>query len=63
MRERLVGPARADMAETLKSKYDAGRTVRQLQEAHGFSYGKTHSLLREAKTVFRGRGGARARRG
>lgn len=67
MRTRLVGPERNDLAETLKTKYESGRTVRQLAEAHAFSYGKTHTLLREAKTTFRTRGGdrrsARAHRG
>lgn len=59
MTTRLVGPARTELAETLKTKYEGGRTVRQLAEAHACSYGKTYALLTEAKTTMRSRGGDR----
>lgn len=52
---------RAELRAELRHSYEGGRTIRQLCETHDLSYGRVHTLLTEAKTVMRSRGGSRAR--
>ncbi|WP_424216046.1 helix-turn-helix domain-containing protein (plasmid) [Streptomyces sp. BI20] len=59
---RLKAEARAKLAALLRTEYDAGASVRDLVAKHGRSYGNTLTLLHEAGTVLRGRGGGRPRR-
>ncbi|MCP2337353.1 helix-turn-helix domain-containing protein [Actinomadura rupiterrae] len=56
--ERVNGDARQALREVLRERYEAGATIRQLQDATGRSYGSIHLLLKEAGVTFRSRGGA-----
>lgn len=60
--KRLLGPARANLREDLRAEYEHGRSVRQLAQEYGRSYGQTHKLLREAGTSMRARGGVVGRK-
>ncbi|CAL9609062.1 hypothetical protein SUDANB1_05587 [Streptomyces sp. enrichment culture] len=55
-RPRLTGEARIKRRQDLRVKYEAGATIRVLADETGLSYGLTRDLLREARTVMRGRG-------
>lgn len=55
-RRYLTGEARAQAAAHLKTKYEAGATVRQLAEETGHSYGNIANLLRLAGTEMRPKG-------
>ena len=58
MRERITGDARENLRQEMRQGYESSRkTVRQLASEHGVSYGRAHTLLREAGTEFRPRGG------
>jgi transposase len=62
MRQRITGDARENLRQEMKQGYESSRkTVRQLAEEYGVSYGRAHTLLREAGTEFRSRGGKHAR--
>jgi hypothetical protein len=56
-RPRLTGPERTQLAEKLRDDYEAGSTIRSLAQRNGYSYGTVHTLLLEAHTKLRKRGG------
>ncbi|MGX1513956.1 helix-turn-helix domain-containing protein [Streptomyces collinus] len=56
-RPRLQGAERRRVAKRLRRQYEKGRSVRNLAEEAGYSYGTTHALLQEAGTVMRDRQG------
>jgi hypothetical protein len=55
---RVTGADRSELATDLKSRYDAGESIRSLAAATGRSYGFVHRLLTETGVKLRGRGGA-----
>lgn len=55
---RVTGPDRTKMASDLKSRYDAGESIRALALATGRSYGFIHRILTEQGVTLRGRGGS-----
>jgi hypothetical protein len=55
---RVTGPDRARMATDLKSRYDAGESIRALALDTGRSYGFIHRILTEQGVTLRGRGGS-----
>jgi hypothetical protein len=55
---RVTGTDRAAMAADLKSRYDAGESIRALALATGRSYGFVHRILTEQGVSLRGRGGS-----
>jgi hypothetical protein len=55
---RVTGSAREQLATDLKSKYEAGESIRALAQETGRSYGFVHRMLSESGVVLRGRGGA-----
>ena len=55
---RVTGPERAEMATDLKSRYEAGESIRALAIATGRSYGFIHRILTEQGVSLRGRGGS-----
>ncbi len=59
---RVTGADRISMATDLKTRYDAGESIRSLATATGRSYGFIHRLLTETGVTLRGRGGATARK-
>jgi predicted transcriptional regulator len=56
------GAERDKVAADLKSKYEAGASIRALAEQTGRSYGGVHRLLADAGVMFRSRGGAARKR-
>ncbi|MET7489379.1 helix-turn-helix domain-containing protein [Streptomyces sp. NPDC005538] len=56
-RKLLPGPERDKVAADLKTRYEAGTSIRALAEATGRSYGGVHRLLADAGVQFRSRGG------
>ena len=60
-RMKIKADARTNLAAELRRKYEEKRTIRSLAEEHSLSYGTTHTLLAEAGTEFRPRGGANGR--
>ena len=46
------------MATDLKKQYDKGKSIRELADSHGRSYGFVHRVLSESGVALRGRGGA-----
>jgi hypothetical protein len=55
---RVTGTDRSKLAADLKSRYDAGESIRSLATATGRSYGFIHRILTEHGVSLRGRGGA-----
>lgn len=55
---RVTGPDRSKLATDLKTRYDAGESIRALATATGRSYGFVHRILTETGVTLRGRGGA-----
>ncbi|HEY2296243.1 MAG TPA: helix-turn-helix domain-containing protein [Jatrophihabitans sp.] len=55
---RITGSDRNKLASDLKKQYDKGKSIRELAESHGRSYGFVHRVLSESGTTLRGRGGA-----
>lgn len=55
---RIVGAQRDKLAVDLKKAYDKGKSIRELADAHGRSYGFVHRVLSESGVQLRGRGGA-----
>jgi len=55
---RVTGEDRDRLATDLKSRYDAGESIRSLALATGRSYGFIHRILTETGVALRGRGGA-----
>lgn len=60
--KRLLGTARTNLCADLREEYEQGRSVRQLAQEYGRSYGQTHKLLAEAGTPMRSRGGVPGRK-
>ncbi len=59
---RVTGDARDTLADSLKSRYEAGESIRLLAESSGRSYGFVHRMLNESGASMRGRGGATRRK-
>jgi predicted transcriptional regulator len=59
---RVTGAERDKLSTTLKKKYDAGASIRELAASTGRSYGFVHRVLTEAGADLRGRGGATHRK-
>ena len=55
---RITGDEREKLAGDLRQQYDSGKSIRELAEASGRSYGFVHRILSESGTTLRGRGGA-----
>ncbi len=55
---RITGAERSKLANDLRKQYDKGRSIRELAESHGRSYGFVHRVLSESGATLRGRGGA-----
>lgn len=55
---RIVGDQRTRLAGDLKKAYDKGKSIRELADIHGRSYGFVHRVLSESGATLRGRGGA-----
>jgi hypothetical protein len=55
---RVTGEDRSKLASDLKSRYNAGESIRSLASSTGRSYGFIHRILTETGVVLRGRGGA-----
>jgi predicted transcriptional regulator len=55
---RITGPDRTKLASELKKAYDKGKSIRELADSHGRSYGFVHRVLTESGVSLRGRGGA-----
>ncbi|WP_375475936.1 helix-turn-helix domain-containing protein, partial [uncultured Jatrophihabitans sp.] len=55
---RITGPDRSKLAGELKKAYDKGKSIRELADTHGRSYGFVHRVLSESGVALRGRGGA-----
>lgn len=58
--KRVIGKARDDAGARAVRLYDAGKSVRDVRDELGWSYGATHRLLREYGAVMRGRGSKRS---
>lgn len=56
---RITGPEREKLATDMKAGYTKGRSVRELADAHGRSYGFVHRVLTESGVELRSRGGSR----
>jgi predicted transcriptional regulator len=55
---RITGADRSKLAAELKRSYDKGKSIRELADQHGRSYGFVHRVLSESGVTLRGRGGA-----
>lgn len=55
---RVTGEDRDKLASDLKTRYDAGESIRSLATSTGRSYGFVHRILTETGVALRGRGGA-----
>jgi predicted transcriptional regulator len=55
---RITGADRTKLSAELKKAYDKGKSIRELADLHGRSYGFVHRVLSESGATLRGRGGA-----
>jgi Helix-turn-helix domain len=55
---RITGAERTKLAGEVRKQYEKGRSIRDLADGHGRSYGFIHRLLIENDVTLRGRGGA-----
>jgi hypothetical protein len=55
---RITGADRTKLASDLRKQYDKGRSIRELAETNGRSYGFVHRVLSESGAELRGRGGS-----
>jgi predicted transcriptional regulator len=55
---RITGAERSKLATDLKKQYDKGKSIRELADSHGRSYGFVHRVLSASGVALRGRGGA-----
>src|ERR1700759_529673 len=55
---RITGSERTKLATDLRKAYDKGKSIRELADSHGRSYGFVHRVLSESGVTLRGRGGA-----
>jgi predicted transcriptional regulator len=60
---RITGTERTKLASELKKAYDKGKSIRELADSHGRSYGFVHRVLSESGVTLRGRGGATRSKG
>ena len=58
---RVTGEDRSRLATDLRTRYDAGESIRSLATSTGRSYGFIHRILTETGVSLRGRGGATRR--
>ena len=58
---RVTGEDRSRLATDLRTRYDAGESIRSLATSTGRSYGFIHRILTETGVALRGRGGATRR--
>jgi hypothetical protein len=56
---RVTGQDRDALCQDLRTRYEAGASIRALAESTGRSYGFIHRLLTESGASLRSRGGAR----
>lgn len=55
---RVVGDARATLTATVKQAYEEqNKSIREIAEDTGRSYGAVHRMLKESGVTIRGRGG------
>lgn len=57
----VIGQQRKELTDQVVAEYLDGRSVRQIANTIGRSYGFVHRLLREAGVEMRSRGGPRRR--
>jgi hypothetical protein len=55
---RITGSDRSKLGTEVRKQYERGRSIRELADSHGRSYGFIHRLLNESEVSLRGRGGA-----
>jgi predicted transcriptional regulator len=55
---RITGADRTKLATDLRKQYDKGKSIRELADSSGRSYGFVHRVLSESGATLRGRGGA-----
>jgi len=55
---RVTGAERTKLAAELKKQYNKGKSIRELADSHGRSYGFVHRVLSESGATLRGRGGS-----
>lgn len=55
---RVTGTDRTKLAVQLKKQYEKGKSIRELANAYGRSYGFVHRVLAESGVMLRSRGGA-----
>ena len=55
---RITGTARSKLSADFTKQYAKGRSIRELADTHGRSYGFVHRLLVESGVELRSRGGA-----
>jgi predicted transcriptional regulator len=60
---RITGAERSKLATDLRKQYDKGRSIRELAESNGRSYGFVHRVLSESGVTLRGRGGSTKSKG
>jgi hypothetical protein len=60
---RITGAERTKLASDLRKQYDKGRSIRELAQSNGRSYGFVHRVLSESGAVLRGRGGSTRSKG
>jgi len=58
-RHRISGADRDKLGKRLLTEYQAGKSIRQICAATGYSIGRVRRLLIDAGVEFRGRGGRR----
>ncbi len=59
---RITGTERTKLAADFTKQYAKGKSIRELADAHGRSYGFVHRLLAESGVALRGRGSSPGRR-
>ncbi|HKF33845.1 MAG TPA: helix-turn-helix domain-containing protein [Jatrophihabitantaceae bacterium] len=57
--QRISGADRDKLGKRLLTEYQAGKSIRQICAATGYSIGRVRRLLIDAGVEFRGRGGRR----
>ena len=61
--QRITGPDRDKLGESLKKRYESGASIRELAAETQRSYGFVHRILSDAGVKLRGRGGATRKSG
>ncbi len=56
---RITGGERSTLGRELRSKYEAGASIRELADETGRSYGFVHGVLLDSGATLRGRGGSK----